>query len=273
MIDILVIDLSNYGGQQLQITQQQLDAANHELAAWYGGYQQAHHDWRSASREKSLWKRMFSVSTAEERAALARVQGTWQQVNRAEYGRQQIHGRYQQQAAGVEGEDALESGLARLSDEWVMLRGYRNRRGETDHVLVGPLGLWMVEVKRRRVRINAVGDQWWYEKLDRRGNVVETGWAVDGGGRSWARQVNEIARDLAAWLARRGHRVQVRTAVMIMHEYAQLGRCENPTVDLVGFQPQHLLDAIANCASPLSPADCREIVRLTERDHHFHNDR
>jgi Holliday junction resolvase-like predicted endonuclease len=45
-----------------------------------------------------------------------------------------------------------------LDDAWVMIRGYRNRRGETDHVLVGPGGVWAVEVKRRRIRLHATGE-------------------------------------------------------------------------------------------------------------------
>jgi hypothetical protein len=49
--------------------------------------------------------------------------------------------------------------LSTLSNDWVLLRGYRNRRGETDPVLVGPAGVWAIEVKRRRVLLHAVGDQ------------------------------------------------------------------------------------------------------------------
>jgi hypothetical protein len=67
------------------------------------------------------------------------------------------------------------------------------------------------------------GYQWWYEKLSSRGHVVDKGWAVDNGGRSWSRQVNEVASDLAGWLGRRGHKVPIRTAVMIMHGQAVLG--------------------------------------------------
>jgi hypothetical protein len=45
-------------------------------------------------------------------------------------------------AAGVAGERLAAAGLGRaLGDEWTLLRGYRNRRGEIDLVLVGPRGL------------------------------------------------------------------------------------------------------------------------------------
>jgi len=45
-----------------------------------------------------------------------------------------------------------------------------------------------------------------------------------------ARQVNDVANDLAAWLARNGHGVPVRTAAMVMHEPAVLGNGESQRV-------------------------------------------
>lgn len=265
--------LSDHGGQQLQQSAQRLQAAEADLVAWQGGYRQASYELQQARRSKGFFKRIFAIRTAEEQRARARTQAAWQQVTRAGYGRERIQRQVQQRAAGVRGEDALMWGLSGLSDEWLMLRGYRNRRGETDHVLVGPLGIWAVEVKLRRVRLTVVGEQWWFEKLDRWGNVVQTGWAVDGGGRSWARQVSDVAAALQAWLVRNHHRVLVRTAVMLMHEHAHLGRCENLTVDLVATQPARLLEEIAARSTPLTPDACQDIARLIRRDHQFHNNR
>ncbi len=46
-------------------------------------------------------------------------------------------------AAGARGEQAAATGLASaLGDEWTLLRGYCNRRGEIDHLLLGPAGCW-----------------------------------------------------------------------------------------------------------------------------------
>ncbi|MCP9624287.1 NERD domain-containing protein [Nocardia otitidiscaviarum] len=94
---------------------------------------------------------------------------------------QQAYGRVQQHLSGACGEDLLAWSLSALSDEWVMLRGHRNRRGETDSVLIGPDGVWAVEVKCRRVLLHAVDDRWWFQKVSTRGNVYESEWAVDGG--------------------------------------------------------------------------------------------
>ncbi|NBE83997.1 nuclease-related domain-containing protein [Micromonospora rubida] len=265
--------LSDHGGQQLRQAEQQLHSAQSHLVAWAAADAQAAGELRAARRAKPLWKRLLSVPTPEENDAQRRSTQARQQAFQAQHGVQQIGHVVRQRAAGVRGEDALAWGLSGLSDEWVMLRGYRNRRGETDHVLVGPHGVWAVEVKLRRVRLHADGDVWSFEKLDRWGNVVETGAAIDGGGRSWARQVNDVAGDLAAWLSRNHHRVPVRSAVMLMHEGAQIGRCDNLTVDVVATQPEYLVQEMWQRSSPLSLDAGAEIVALIRRDHHFHQNR
>lgn len=54
-------------------------------------------------------------------------------------------------AAGAAGESFVAGELGRaLDDEWTLLRGYHNRRGEIDLVLVGPRGLFAIEVKNQR---------------------------------------------------------------------------------------------------------------------------
>lgn len=265
--------LSDHGGQQLQQTEQHLQAAATNMAVSRDGYQQAQNDLKAVRRGKPLLKRIFAVSTPAERAAAARVHGARWEVQRADINAQQVYGRRQQQAAGVWGEDKLAGALAVLPDEWVMLRGYRNKRGETDHVLVGPHGVWAVEVKYRRVRLNVDGDRWWYEKLDSRGNVVDTGWAVDGGGRSWASQVHDVAVDLATWLARNGYDIPVQTAVMLMNDSALIGRIQNLTISLVANHSKYLLSELVQHPRTLSTQNCEEIIGLIRRDHTFHANR
>lgn len=268
-----VLVLSDHGGKQLNQTITQLRDAETTAAAWHDSYSRARQDLDASRRRKSWWRRLLGVSTAEERQASARARRAWQGVAAADAGRQRLDGRARQQAAGVSGEEALQHGLSVLDDAWIMLRGYRNRRGETDHVLVGPGGVWAVEVKRRRIRLHVVGERWWYEKFDSYGNLVDKGLAVDGGGRSWARQVTDVAADLGEWLARNDLHVPVRTAVMIMHDRAVLGRLENPTVHAIGTHPTHLLKAIDRHAVALDSQSCERIVALIRRDHQFHERR
>jgi hypothetical protein len=263
--------LSDHAGEQLQASEQQLNdaAANH--AAWQDYYARTNGELDAARRSKPLWRRVLSISTPDERTAQQRAEDARNNVERAEYGVQQAYTQVQQRGAGVYGEELLAWHLSGLPDEWTLLHGYRNRRGETDHVLVGPAGIWAIEVKRRRGLLHAVGDRWWLQRTSTQGHVYESEWAVDGGGRNWSRQVGEIAQDLSAWLTRQGHPVPVRTAVMLMHEQAQLAECTDPGVDFVGTDTRQLLDAIMRrYATPLTTDACENIVRLVERDHNYH---
>jgi hypothetical protein len=268
-----VVVLSDFGGQQLDKTVRRLHEAETDVAGWTGAYHDACQDLELSRQTKAWWRRALSLATADEQEAEIRARLAWQAAGAADQDRQRIEARARQQAAGIYGEETLAQGLSSLDDSWVMLRGYRNRRGETDHVLVGPAGVWAVEVKRRRIRLHVTGDQWWFEKLSARGHVVETSWAVDGGGRTWGQQVTEVATDLAAWLARNQHAVPVRTAVMVMHEQATIGRCEHPAVNAVGTRAEHLLWAVERSGTVLPSQACQQIVDLIRRDHRFHDRR
>lgn len=262
--------LSDHAGQQLRETEERARIAEAQLARQRLGYQRAHAAYLAARLERPLWRRWLGLPTAAERRALARTRAAWQEVELATDTHAGLRRRVAQQTAGAWAEDALSRILARLDDDWVALRGYHNRRGETDHVLVGPPGLWAVEVKRRRVRLHVTSDRWWYERLDRHGRVVDTGAAVDAAGRSWGQQVRDVAGDLAAWLTRNGYPVPVRTAVVLLHEQAELGRCRGLSVDLLTCQPERLLAAIDTPDQRLSARDRQEIVRLIHRDHRYH---
>src|SRR5271167_4689665 len=93
--------------------------------------------------------------------------------------------------AGIAGEQqvAVELGLA-LDDEWTLLRGYRNRRGEIDHLLPGPQGLFAIEVKNLNATVHVDGDRWRADKYDNYGNLVEQRTIADRTGRSPSAQLN-----------------------------------------------------------------------------------
>lgn len=264
--------LSDHVGDQIRNREAQLSRAQATAAQRWETYRLALGHLVRVGRAKPWWKRLLRISTPEERAQQQQVWAARQAFDQARDHVPGIERRIQQNMAGAQGEEILVDGLAELSDEWVLLRGYRNRRGEADVVLVGPSGIWVVEVKYSRVRLVVDDGGWWYEKLDSWGNTVATAWATDRSGRSWADQVNQVAEDLARWLRRRGHHHPVNTAVMLMHEQAELGRCENPSVALVGTHPDHLLQEIREQPPhALSPTQCAQIVELIRRDHRFHN--
>ncbi|TQS43368.1 nuclease-related domain-containing protein [Cryptosporangium phraense] len=265
--------LSDHGGEQLDRTRIRLEAAAAAAAQWEEVRRQADADRHNARRRKPLWKRVFAVSTPDERAARAAELQAEGQTVRAHHEWHSANRQAQQQAAGNLGEDRVASALSALPDEWTLLRGYRNRRGETDGVLVGPHGIWAIEAKFRNVHLHVDGEHWWYDKYDRYGNVVERASAVDGGGRTWAEQVNAVAGDLRQWLRRNHVEAPVRTAVVLTHDRSVIAHCVRPTVDLVTNDPTHLLAAIQDDRIRLSEAVRSRAVQLILRDHRHHEKR
>jgi hypothetical protein len=107
--------------------------------------------------------------------------------------------------AGIAGEQLVATELGRaLDDDWTLLRGYRNRRGEIDQLLLGPRGLFAIEVKNLNATVHVDGDRWRADKYDNYGNLVEQRPIADRMGRSPSVQLNEPADDLERFLAERG---------------------------------------------------------------------
>ncbi len=171
--------------------------------------------------------------------------------------------------AGIAGEDAMCAALRFLPDDWLLFRGYANRRGEVDLLLVGPDGVWAIEVKSRGVRVHVDGDRWSFEKI-RYDNVVESGVLQDRGGRGWGRQVGEVAQELERFLASRGQRVGVRTAVVLLHPAAELGICRDLRVTVFSVGTQYLIERLRVEPQALDRRTCDAVARLVRRDHAFH---
>jgi hypothetical protein len=173
-------------------------------------------------------------------------------------------------AAGVEGERLAAAGLGRaLGDEWTLLRGYRNRRGEIDLVLVGPRGVFAIEVKYYNGTVSCDGDRWWVDRYDRSGRHTGREAMEDARGRSPSTQLTEPAGLLEQFLRSRGHQVPVQPIVLLTHASARFGRCARPAVGLAASVPEVLRLLRA------SPADvpAAEVARLADRvrrDHEHH---
>jgi hypothetical protein len=175
--------------------------------------------------------------------------------------------------AGIEGEQLVAAGLGRvLDDDWTLLRGYRNRGGEIDHLLLGPRGLVAIEGKHRNATVHCAGDHWWYTKFDNYGNAVERGEMTDRRGRSPSQQVNEPASRLEDFLRSRGHPVPIQRFVLLTHPRSQLGSCLRPTVHVATTTGQ-VLKALDDSPTAISAPDCARLKRLIVRDHRFHKAR
>ncbi|MFJ4917785.1 nuclease-related domain-containing protein [Streptomyces sp. NPDC088726] len=174
--------------------------------------------------------------------------------------------------AGMAAEDRAVHELSLLPDTWRLFRGYANRRGEVDILLVGPQGIWAVEVKGRAVLVHVDGERWTFEKFDRYGNRVDQGILQDRRGRSWGRQVEDISHELEKFLASRGLHVPVHPAVAVVNDRAGLGICHDPTV-ILSIGTDYLLAAIREAPVTLDPAARDRAAALVRRDHVFHSNR
>ncbi len=172
--------------------------------------------------------------------------------------------------AGIAGEQQVATELGRLLDDtWTLLRGYRNRRGEIDHLLLGPRGLFAIEVKNLNATVHVDGDRWRADKYDRYGNLVEQRVIADRMGRSPSAQLNEPADDLERFLAGRGQPAEVQRVVILTHPRSRLGKIRNPTV-LAGTSAGYALDVAEASASRLDRTQRAAIRDLIQRDHAFH---
>jgi hypothetical protein len=74
-----------------------------------------------------------------------------------------VYDEYKNFRAGREGEEAVVERLrAALNNQWTIFRNLKlpNRKDDLDIVLVGPAGVWLLEVKAYKVIVRALGKQW-----------------------------------------------------------------------------------------------------------------
>jgi hypothetical protein len=269
-----IVELSNHPAEIRQSAQETRAAAAAEVRAEYEGELAEHAQRldalrveRDKARAGGRWGRWLSRSIAGwmARQAAPRPPREWHGVSTDEV----------KATAGMEGEMLVANRLSLvLNDAWVLFRGYKNRRGEIDHLMVGPQGLIAIEGKHHSRTVSCRGDEWWYDKYDRWGNHRGEGWLTDGRGRSPSRQLNEPTEALQTFLGSRGQRVAIRTAVLFTHDRSDLGTIENQMVDLVATSPGAVVEhLIRPFPAILADRDMREIERLIVRDHRFHETR
>jgi hypothetical protein len=175
--------------------------------------------------------------------------------------------------AGIAGEQLVAAELGRaLDDDWTLLHGYRNRRGEIDHLLLGPQGLFAIEVKNLNATVHVDGDRWRADKYDNYGNLVEQRPIADRKGRPPSVQLNEPADDLERFLRERGQPVPVQRVVILAHRRSELGAVRNPGV-LVVTSTADVLALISSSAGRLGRDQRTSIERLIRHDHEFHGRR
>jgi hypothetical protein len=159
---------------------------------------------------------------------------------------------------------------AALDDEWLLLRGYCNSRGEIDALLLGPRGLFAIEEKYRSIRVYVRGDEWTAEQVDRYGNPRGGRSRMrDGKGRSPSQQVNEPVAALSRWLSTNKRVTPITPVVLLTHSSARVGLLRDPTVRVERSVGQ-LLALVDRSGHALDAGRRADIERLVRRDHEFH---
>lgn len=174
-------------------------------------------------------------------------------------------------ASGNEGERKVAAYLSRLSDEWILVSGYRNAKGEIDQVLLGPRGVFAIEIKFINGVVHCDGDRWWSDKYDRYGNLVETNKPLaDKRGRGPSKQLNDSADLLQSFLAKRVNVSRVHRAVVLSHDSSRLGNLKNITVDAVATIDALDLDRLFSRSSiNLDTQAVERVLQAIRKDHDF----
>lgn len=241
--------------------------------------------------EAAVRRHKTEVGKAEQARDQARVQRRWLAWLRAALGVRRIRrqapvpptapaagtptNEQAKLAAGVRGEQFVADELGReLSDDWVLLRGYKNRRGEIDHLLLGPRGLVAIEVKNINGTVHCDGDEWRVDKYDSYGNLVEQYAIGDKSSRqrSPSEQLNEPADELEQFLQSRGEDVGVLRVVLLVHSRAEVGNCRKATVDIF-TRASEVIRLVGKVKQPFDPATRKRLEQLIIRDHRHHANR
>jgi hypothetical protein len=175
--------------------------------------------------------------------------------------------------AGIAGEQRVARELGeRLNDDWTLVHGYRNGRGEIDHLLLGPNGLFAIEVKNNNATVSINADVWAADKFDRYGNHVEHYAIEDRGGRSPSAQLNQPADALERFLGARGQPLTIVRIVALAHARSRLGAHKNLTVH-VAVTTQEILQVVNAQHDRLDAKRRAAILSHIQHDHAFHETR
>ena len=79
--------------------------------------------------------------------------------------------------AGLQGQNRIPEILAHLGDDYYLLNNLQlpGRADDVDHMVIGPNGIFALEVKNHRGRIFWREGQWYQEKISRRGRLQPEG--------------------------------------------------------------------------------------------------
>ena len=175
---------------------------------------------------------------------------------------------------GIKGEQEVADVLrGALSDAWTLIKGYRNRRGEIDYLLLGPGGMFAIEVKYVNGTFAVTRERWRYVRYDNYGNQVGEGLLQDARRRPPNVQLAEPLAALEQFLASRGHSVRMRPVVLLNHPKAKVSLARRTWGPRSSPRPRSCAISSARRRCSSTRRKLAEVERLIVRDHHFHEER
>jgi hypothetical protein len=176
----------------------------------------------------------------------------------------------QKRQAGAEGEQRLAAELITTlpGAAWMLIKGYQNRKGAIDYLLIGPAGVVAIECQHLSGTIICTQDRWIRQKYDPAGVPVTQVPIVDRTGRSPSQQLNERATYLMECLSKKGAACAMTTAVILTHQDVRLGVVESPTVQIVllGKLQPFLWEMCRTASSSIS---VQHIVEFVKEDYRY----
>ena len=124
---------------------------------------------------------------------------------------------------GVEGEQAVASELSYLNDEFLLLNDVMlpGGKGNIDHILVGPTGVFVFETKNYSGKYVCYGDRWFFQGVRQKYDIP-----------SVCLQAKNNATTVASLLHTSGFTVDVNPIIVFTHPSAQLW-LHHPTVPVL----------------------------------------
>jgi hypothetical protein len=124
---------------------------------------------------------------------------------------------------GLEGEQSVASELSYLNDEYLLLNDVMlpGGRGNIDHILIGPTGVFVFETKNYSGKYVCYGDKWFFQGVREKYDVS-----------SVSVQAKNNASTLASLLHTSGFTVDVNPVIIFTHPSVQLW-LHHPTVPVL----------------------------------------
>jgi len=162
------------------------------------------------------------------------------------------YSKYRTWGSGVMGEDIVTRELENLSDYYYLINGVviPPNRGDTDHIVLGPNGIFVIESKHYGGEIRCEGDSWSRQKISKRGKPYQL-WIG-----SPSNQVKRNAKVLKDFIlehkgkifGERDPHIWVNVIVVFTNENAEL-IMKNPTVSIL--KVDELSDFISQAESEI----------------------